>query len=136
TGETASVSWNQIPGAIYDLRYRKVGTTIWSTTLDIPTYIYQITGLDTFTEYEVEVRSKCFGDTPSAYSTAVNFITFGHDYCVSNSDFARDNFHISNVTINTINNNSSESKHSDFTNISTELVAGETYNISITMTSD
>ncbi len=134
TGETASVSWTPIPGATYDLRYRKAAASTWSTVLDIPTHTYEITGLDTFTEYEVEVRSKCASGTPSSYSAATNFTTSGLDYCNSYSSYFPVDHYIRNVSLNTIDNNSSASTYSDFTHISTELIAGETYGISIAVT--
>ncbi len=129
----AMVSWDLIPGASYDLRYRKAGTSTWTTISSIPTSSYEITGLDSFTEYEVEVRSKCGEGSPSAYSTGINFTTLGLNYCVSRSNNPN-SLHISNVTLNTINNNSTRTTYSDFTNISTDLDAGQTYSISITTT--
>lgn len=135
-GETATIAWTPIPGATYDLRYREAGVSTWTSVSDITSNTYEITGLNTFTEYEVEVRSKCVSGTPSNYSNTLNFTTAGLDYCASFSSSARSDYHISNVTLNTINNTSTESTYSDFTNISTTLTAGETYTIALTTGAD
>lgn len=131
---TASVSWTPVSGALYDLRYREVGTTPWSVVTDINTSNYKISGLDEYTDYEVEVRSKCTGGSPSAYSTTVNFTTIGIDYCDSSTSSPDYEQYISNVSLNTLNHYSTASTYSDFTNVSTELLAGETYTISVTTT--
>ncbi len=52
------------------------------------------------------------------------------NYCASESDFPWHDF-ISNVQLNTLNNTSGKSKYSDFTNLSTELNAGSTYDLSL-----
>src|SRR5690554_664548 len=136
TGTTATASWTHIPGALYDLRYREVGSSTWTVVSDIHESNYEITGLEILTEYEVQVRSKCPEGTPSAYSTSVNFTTTDYTYCDSQSNNALSNFHISNVNLNTINHNSAESTYSDFTHISTDLGSGETYTVTITPTAD
>lgn len=137
SGTSASILWTPISGSIYDLRYREVESSQWTNILDITNNTYEITDLDVFTEYEIEVRSKCDdGGEPSEYSSAVTFSTSGLDYCDSYSNNARADYHISNVSLNTINNTSTESTYSDFTNIGTELIAGDTYTISISTGAD
>jgi hypothetical protein len=134
TGTSVLVSWDMLPGAFYDLRYRKSGATSWLEVADLGTNSYQMTGLDPTTEYELELRSKCSEGEPSGYSTIIEFSTLGIIYCDSHSPFANEDFYISNVKLNTINNTSTESNYSDFTDLSTELVAGQAYTISVTTT--
>lgn len=135
TATSASLLWNEVPGTLYDLRYRKIGVPSWVEITDIIDLGYTLTELSPSTNYEFQVRSKCFEGAISDYSTAVAFSTSGSfTYCPSGPIDADSELYISNVALNTINNSSSFTAYSDFTNISTELVAGQTYNISITTT--
>lgn len=133
---TATVSWIPIPGKLYDLRYREVGSSVWTLVSDIQSGNYEITGLEELVEYEVEVRNKCREGEPSDYSDTVVFTTLGLEYCDSYSLNASDDFYIGNVKLNTIENDSDHSAYSDFTDIGTELYGGETYTISITTEAD
>tara|TARA_R110000850_G_scaffold25797_2_gene74174 strand:- start:147 stop:4256 length:4110 start_codon:yes stop_codon:yes gene_type:complete len=136
TGTTALVSWDSQVGTLYDLQYRETGAVGWILIEDIAEGDYTLTGLDIVTEYEVQVRSKCPEGTPSDFTLIQNFTTTGWTYCDSESGNSLPNYHISNVTLNTINNNSTQSTYTDFTNISTTLEQGQTYTISITPTTD
>lgn len=131
---SAFVTWDMILMTNYDLRYREIGTTPWIEISDVPTNYYQLTGLNRSTEYEVAVRSRCSEGNPSGYSEAVNFITL--EYCVSASEEEDESvpFYISNVKLNTIDNTSEQTHYSDFTDQSTELVAGQTYTFSVNAT--
>src|SRR5690554_166911 len=131
TRSSASVSWVPAAAALYDVRYRESGTSTWITESDIIASHYEITELDLLTEYEVQVRSKCAEGSFSDYTASTNFTTTG-EYCDSHSNNALLFFHISNVNLNTIDHNSAESTYSDFTAISTELIPGETYTVSVT----
>lgn len=133
---TATVSWTPIPGKLYDLRYREVGTSAWTLVSDIQRSNYEMMGLEELVEYEVEVRNKCSEGEPSAFSNTVNFTTLGIEYCDSYSLNASDDFYIGNVMLNTIDHDSNHSAYSDFTDIGTELYGGETYTISITTEAD
>jgi trimeric autotransporter adhesin len=70
----ATAAWNSVPLAIYDVRYRQVGSTIW-TTYETSLTNHTFTGLTPSTQYEVQVRSKCPDDIASDYSAAVVFTT-------------------------------------------------------------
>jgi PKD repeat protein len=54
-------------------------------------------------------------------------------YCATSYTNTNDEW-ISNVTFNTINNNSGSTNYSNFTNISTEVIPGANYNASVTIT--
>ncbi|MBK9732210.1 MAG: sulfatase-like hydrolase/transferase [Chitinophagaceae bacterium] len=72
---SATVTWNALCGATnFSLRYRKTGTSGWTTISNISSPSYQLSGLTPATAYQVRVRAKC-GPNPSDYSTIVNFST-------------------------------------------------------------
>lgn len=74
TNTTATVSWDPIPSATYDFRYRETGTSTWTTISDIAASSQALTGLDINTEYEVQVASRCTA-TLSAFSASETFTT-------------------------------------------------------------
>ena len=71
---SATLSWDEVSGAAYDLRYREVGSTTW-TTISVAALSSNVTGLNPVTNYEAQVRSKCNGGATSAYSSVVLFTT-------------------------------------------------------------
>lgn len=135
TGTSAMVSWNIVPGNLYDVRYRESEAVSWVEIMDLVTNNKLINGLESNTQYELQMRSKCPESDPSDYSALITFITNDITYCDSNSQEEEFPFFISNVKLNTINNTSLQTNYSDFTDVSTDLVAGQTYEISITGTS-
>ena len=131
---SATLSWDAVPGASYDLRYREVGASTW-TTNSVTGISSNITGLTALTQYEAQVRSKCSGGSTSAYSNSVNFTTTDVqlNYCGSASTNTNDEY-ISRVQLNTIDNSSGPQFYSDFTNISTTLTKDTQYSITVTPT--
>ncbi|CAL2106113.1 Por secretion system C-terminal sorting domain-containing protein [Tenacibaculum sp. 190524A02b] len=73
TEKEAKIEWTTVSGAKYDIRYRKSGTTNW-TTKEVTTNNYKVTNLTAKTKYDIQVRSKC-ANKSSAYSSIVNFTT-------------------------------------------------------------
>ncbi len=135
TATTVDTSWDMVPGALYDLRYRKIGAPSWMEVSDLTVNDYILSALRPTTNYEFQVRSKCPVGATSAYSAAVSFSTLANlAYCESGSLTPGADLYNSRVKLSTINETSSYSSYSDFTNVSTELVAGQTYSISITAT--
>uniref|UniRef100_UPI00058CD54F GEVED domain-containing protein n=1 Tax=Psychroserpens damuponensis TaxID=943936 RepID=UPI00058CD54F len=135
TDTSALISWNESSSFDFDLRYRDAGSSTWLDIIDINTNTQVLSGLSPYTEYEVEVRSKCSVSETSNYSTTLTFVTLAEsvDYCDSvSSDNSFE--YISRVELNTIDNNSGASFYSDFTNISTVLRKNQNYNITITPT--
>ncbi|MBR9915883.1 MAG: T9SS type A sorting domain-containing protein [Algicola sp.] len=126
---SATLNWTAT-GSSYDLRYREVGNATWIDVLDLSTNSYNLTGLSLDTEYEFEVRSTC-GTSSSAYSSAVTFTTQSVTYCAAQGNDFSDEF-ISRVQLNSIDNDSGAQGYSDFTNISTTLITGESYTITVT----
>ncbi len=131
---TATLSWDAVPGASYDLRYREVGASIWITTT-VNGISSNISGLTALTQYEAQVRSECSGGSNSAYSSSINFTTTDVqlDYCDSASTNTNDEY-ISRVQLNTIDNSSGPQFYSDFTGISTTLTKDTQYTITVTPT--
>ena len=131
---TATLSWDAVPGATYDLRYRQTGTSTWTTTA-VTGISSNISGLTALTQYEAQVRSKCSGGSNSAYTASVNFTTTDVqlNYCNSASTNTNDEF-ISRVQLNTIDNASGAQFYSDFTAISTTLTKDVQYTITVTPT--
>ncbi|MEH6536949.1 MAG: immunoglobulin-like domain-containing protein [Psychroserpens sp.] len=131
---SATLSWDAVPGATYDLRYRVVGASTW-TTNTITGISSNITGLTTLTAYEAQVRSKCSGGSNSSYSSSVNFTTTDVqlNYCGSASTNVNDEY-ISRVQLNTIDNVSGAQFYTDFTGVSTTVTKDTQYTISVTPT--
>ncbi len=105
----------------------QIGTSA-STTFDI-------SGLSPLSTYTVTVVAQdAAGNTSSGVSTT--FTTLDGPavtYCASLSNNVSDEF-ISNVSLNTINNNSGAQFYSDFSSISTNLTEGQEYTINVTPT--
>ena len=131
---TATLSWNAVAGATYDLRYRVVGSSTWTTNA-VTGISSNLSGLSVLTQYEAQVRSTCSGGSNSSYSSSVNFTTTDVqlDYCDSASTNTNDEF-ISRVQLNTIDNASGAQFYSDFTGVSTTVTKDTQYTISVTPT--
>ncbi|OIQ27127.1 MAG: hypothetical protein BM564_13225, partial [Bacteroidetes bacterium MedPE-SWsnd-G2] len=71
---SATIDWDHIPSATYDIRYREVGTSTWTEVTDIAVNTYDISGLTATTDYEFQVSTRCTTNT-SAYSTSGLFTT-------------------------------------------------------------
>ena len=71
---SATLDWDEVTGAAYDLRYRIVGNPTW-TTISVAALSSDLTGLDSVTNYEAQVASKCIDGSTSAYSSSVLFTT-------------------------------------------------------------
>ena len=71
---SATLSWDEVSGAAYDLRYREVGSSTW-TTISVAALTSNLTGLNPVTNYEAQVRSKCTDGSTSAYSSSELFTT-------------------------------------------------------------
>ena len=132
TSSEATVNWEEVSGATYNVRYRATGTSSWSTGA-IATTTATLSGLAASTQYEVQVRSKCSSGN-SNYSNSVNFTTpaITISYCNSKGASVADEY-IQKVELGSINNTSTGGNgYSDFTSISTSLLKGEDNTITIT----
>ena len=133
---TASISWDAVASASYDVRYRQTGTSAWITSAVSASNV-SLTGLSSETSYEVQVRSKCSDGATSAYSNSLNFTTteIQLNYCTSNGNSVADEY-ISNVNLGSIDNTTgaSSSGYADYTSQSTNLTKGTSATITITPT--
>ncbi|MCF6296330.1 MAG: M12 family metallo-peptidase, partial [Flavobacteriaceae bacterium] len=131
---SATLSWDAVTGASYDLQYRQVGAGSWNT-VSVSGTSSALSGLSSLTQYEAQVRSKCPDTSTSAYSSIVNFTTteVQLNYCSSASTNINDEY-IGRVQLNTIDNSSGGQFYTDFTNISTSLTQGNSYTITVTPT--
>ena len=77
---SATLSWNAVPGATYDLEYRQVGIGTW-TTIGVSGVSQILSGLSLSTQYEAQVRSKCSDLSTSAFSSIINFSTLANLGC-------------------------------------------------------
>ncbi|MFD2822446.1 immunoglobulin-like domain-containing protein [Lacinutrix iliipiscaria] len=131
---TATLGWNAVAGASYDLQYREVGAGSW-VTIQVNGVSTALSGLSTLTQYEAQVRSACPDNSTSAYSSTINFTTTDVqlNYCASASTNINDEF-IGRVQLNTIDNASGGQFYTDFTSISTTLTKDTQYTITVTPT--
>ena len=132
TSSEATVNWEEVSGATYNVRYRATGTSSWTTSAVSATST-SLSGLSASTQYEVQVRSKCSSGN-SNYSNSVNFTTpaITISYCNSKGASVADEY-IQKVELGSINNTSTGGNgYSDFTSISTSLLKGEDNTITIT----
>ena len=64
----ATLSWNNVAGSAFDLRYRPAGTSDWTELDGLTTTTVAITGLLPCTLYEFQVRNTCGEGENSGYS--------------------------------------------------------------------
>lgn len=74
TSTSATVSWNTVANATYEVRYKEVAATTWTTVASSSTSIV-LSGLTSGTNYEVQVRSLCSGGASSSFTGSSNFTT-------------------------------------------------------------
>jgi hypothetical protein len=132
TSTGALVNWVSVSGATYDVRYKAVSASSWTTSA-VSTITKILSGLSASTQYEVQIRSKCSSGN-SSYSASVNFTTkvVTISYCTSKGASVNDEY-IQKVALGTINNTSTGGNgYSDYTSISTDLTKGESNTIIIT----
>ncbi|MBI3482217.1 MAG: fibronectin type III domain-containing protein [Bacteroidetes bacterium] len=135
TSNSATLNWSAVSGATYDVQYRVIGTTTWSTVSAIASTSTSLTGLSASTQYEAQVRSNCTSSS-SAFSPSVNFTTSAVQltYCASKGNSVTDEY-IGKVQLGTINNTSTASTgYSDYTSLSTSLARSSSNTITITPT--
>lgn len=124
----AKIDWDAVANATYTLRYKKADDTNWTEVNNLTTNTYTISGLVLSTAYDVSVAAVCSGST-GAYATT-NFTTKDIEYCTAgatSTSFEK----LSNVTFAGINNNStSTAGYEDFTAVTGNVNAGQTYNFS------
>ena len=97
---------------------------------------YNATNLERDATYywRVKAKNSC---SEGVFSSIFSFTTENLEYCVSS--FTQEADHITNVTFNTINNNSGNDEvdgYEDFTTLSTSIKRGEIHQVSVTFDTD
>ncbi|MDQ3278137.1 MAG: fibronectin type III domain-containing protein, partial [Bacteroidota bacterium] len=81
TDVSAVLSWTAATGAVqYDVWYRRAGTSDWNQTFSASNSI-NITGLNTGTVYEWQVRTVCEANAYGSFVSANSFTTTGTTQC-------------------------------------------------------
>lgn len=126
-----NLKWKNNSDNFYTIRYRVVGSNNWTTETSSEKQV-KLTGLSSFTNYEVQINSFCpLGD--SANFSPSTFFTTSGTYCPSSS-IGINTEELSTVSLNTINNYSegfNASGYKDYTDLSTSLVKDENSVITI-----
>ncbi|MFD2726481.1 M14 family zinc carboxypeptidase, partial [Hyunsoonleella rubra] len=94
--DSANITWDEIDGATFDVRYRENGTSTWTTVLNLDNNAFNIPNLDPNTTYDVQVRTDC-SSSSSSYSSTVNFTTLA---CTAPTNVTADDVTSSSATIN------------------------------------
>ncbi len=136
---SASLNWDAVPGATYDVRYRVVGTSSWTTNA-VTGNSTSLSGLTALTNYEAQVRSKCSGGSNSAYSNSVSFTTTDVqlNYCSSIGNMSYQTA-VSRVIFGSIDNADGPAKdvaYEDFTNLSTTVTQSSSENLTVYVNTD
>ena len=136
---SAIASWDNIPSATYDLRYRETSSGTWIDVLGLSTTSHNLTSLTASTNYEVQVRNKC-GASNSAYSASVNFTTTNIqlNYCDSSGDTAYQTG-ISRVVFGAIDKTDGPAKnvgYEDFTSLNTTVTQSSTEDLTVYVNTD
>lgn len=124
----ADFAWDAISGGVYTLRYSQAGMGVWTQIEGLTSNTYSLTGLNSCTAYEWQVRTNCSALEFSAYTAPQTFVTTGctTTLCVpvmnSSAEF------INRVQINSIDNTSgNDGGYGDYSNMITSLQIGQTY---------
>lgn len=135
TETSLSFSWDSVLGATaYELGIAVSGTELYSYYTSAMN-AYTFMGLEPCKSYDIIIQSLCEGEEGSGFTLAITEITPGcgnctdFDFCGSLSEDASDEW-ISLVNLNSISNSTgSDDGYGDYTDISTSLVRGNTYEI-------
>ncbi len=100
TDNSAEISWTSVTGAKnYTVRYRKSGTSSWSTQTSSNTYL-TLTQLSDATNYEFQIRTNCNSNN-SIYTNSSVFVTLSaQNICAKPSQISVTNVETNGVTVN------------------------------------
>ena len=135
TSNSAALSWGLAPGAFgYYVRYAVAGTSDWTDFYSIGNHAV-LTGLSPATTYKFKVQSVCAGEIASGYSNKATLTTSGAPiagYCAAAGSQSSYEW-IQNVRLSNLNNTSGQDGgYGEYTNLSVNLAAGGTYQVSMT----
>lgn len=134
---TVTASWESITAATqYVVQLLNNGNIEQNATVSGNSHVFS--NLQACTEYSIQVASVCGGAGNSDFSAPETFITPGCGACTDNNYCASASTNVSyewiaQVLLNTLDNTSGGGfEYEDYTNLSTDLVAGESYAIQLT----
>jgi len=135
---SGNVAWGGVTAAnSYDAQISADGGATWVLITGITTADHEFSGLDSCTNYVVQVRTVCNGGT-TAWSTTAAFRTLGCGacidlpYCPSSGIITADEW-IARVTVGTLDNQTgSNNGYGIFTASGTELGVGQGHPITLT----
>ncbi|MCF8464977.1 MAG: S8 family serine peptidase [Flavobacteriales bacterium] len=136
TEDGVTATWNSVFAADnYTLQWRPIGGGDWTQEAGISATTFAISGLESCTEYEVQVATNCDG-LITDFTDVESFQTFGCGSCTDQTFCAsagsNDFEWINNVTVGNLNNTSDDEVggYTDFSAMSVDLQRGETYYVS------
>lgn len=130
TAASVDLSWDATTDPVNAITYNVYIDDIF--LINTSSTSYQALGLSADTMYVFTVKAEDASNNESLVSNEVAVITL-ISYCTSNSNVFNEEW-ISNVQLNTIDNDSDNLAFSDFTSVSTLLNKGTQYTISVTPT--
>ena len=136
TTDHATISWNTVGNAsLYHLQYKPTTSSTWITISTNQTS-FTITGLFPGTTYDFRVEAFC-NSGPTGYSVTQQFTTQGSGYCTSEGVDATHEW-IDLVYLNDMLNSTpvSDGGYADYTYLSTDLVQGGSYDITLSADMD
>ncbi|MEO8088184.1 MAG: GEVED domain-containing protein [Bacteroidota bacterium] len=128
---TATISWSPVTNAyLYHLQYKTQASSIWETFSTNDTAL-TLSSLFPGTLYAYRVEAIC-NSGPTGYTNAQQFTTIGNGYCMSEGLDASHEW-IDLVFIESLLNSTpdSDSGYADFTYLDVDLLAGNTYDITL-----
>lgn len=135
TADAFTMNWSAVAGANdYTVQLRVGSTGTWSDYTATSNTI-SFSGASASTQYQVRVRANCTGATGN-YSSIVSVTTLAGTvtYCASQGNNTSDEF-INRVRFNTIDNTSGNNGgYADYTSVSTTVVRGNSYTVTINPT--
>ncbi len=137
TNNTATVIWDTMTNATsYDIRYKLTSSSTWTEVNGIVATSYDLTGLTSNENYEIQVRGT-YSIGTSSYSSSYNFSTTRFAYCQSSGNNSGNFVFITNVNVKEINNSSGDNQYVDYTasSIANALV-NEEVEITISITGE
>ncbi len=138
TDASINLSWENMPLAVdYTLRYKIRNTSSWAS-INASSNTVALTDLALCKDYEIQIRSNCSTGEMSDFSSTMIVRTKGcgacldGDYCALYGEDTSGEW-IGTVKFNTISNSSGNdpSGYQDFTNLSTDVVIGLAYDMSL-----
>lgn len=138
TADSMLISWNSVLYATeYDFRYRKEGDVTWIATYTDTISPIQLSGLDSCTNYEIQIKTTCT-DSTQGFSSSTIYKTLGcgacyeAEYCEISGGTTSSEW-IETVVIGSYySNTGSNGGWYESQDLMGGFIPGQTYNVSLT----